>query len=326
MTIMTFRDRLPSIFVDTFKFSCDGDLFIDENWKLEGVTSQFVEDADTYHDRYFDRLDFLNLTDRCFTLAGIDYAKKLTVLDIGSGGGSSVFSTAKLLVNAEVVASDISLPLLKKVTEFVAKKDVLRARIAAVAFDLHRQVFKDSQFDMIVGMAILHHLVNPLDALKNVVTSLKVGGQIILVEPLEGGHLALLTLYDQILLVLQNLHLEEDRLAKLISALRFDYQARMGVPIIQEWTPHLDDKWIFGEAYLERLRRDLGLASIKIYPAQSQMRYLFETTFRSLLSDSGNSNLDIPPDVVRVIKDFDLGISNELKKRLCPTGIIVMTK
>ncbi len=326
MTKISLRDKLPSMFLDNFTFARDGSLYIDDRWRLEGVTSQFIEDADTYHDRYFDRLDFLNLTDRCLSCAGISHDKNVSVLDIGSGGGSSVFAIAKLLVNSEVVASDISPQLLRKLAEFVEHQDDLKARVAAVCFDLHNQVFKDSQFDIILGMAILHHLVNPLDALKNIVKSLKVGGQVVLVEPLEGGHLALLALYDQILLTLACLRTEDDRLSTLIKALRLDYQARMGVPTIQTWTPHIDDKWVFGEAYLERLCRDLGLTSIEIYPAQPKTEYLFEESFRSLLSDSGNSSLEIPNEVAQVIKDFDLGISENLKKRLCPTGIIVMTK
>ena len=326
MRKIRMRDKLPSMFVDNFKFVRDADLYIDDSWMPDGVTSQFIEDADTYHQRYFDRLDFLDLTDRCLTLAGINSDQNMTVLDIGSGGGSSVFATAKLLAKAEVIASDISPQLLRKLTTFVEKQEDFRERVAAVCFDLHKQVFKDSQFDMILGMAILHHLVDPLAALKNVVKSLKIGGQMILVEPLEAGHLALLALYDQILLILQTLRREEDHIGILIKALRLDYQARMGVPTVQAWTQHLDDKWLFGEAYLEGLCRDLCLTSIKIYPAQSSMESLYETTFRSLLSDSGNSSLEIPEEVLKAIKDFDLGISDELKKRLCPTGIIVMTK
>jgi SAM-dependent methyltransferase len=326
MKKISLRDKLPSMFVDNFSFTRFGDLYIDDGWRPEGVTSQFIDEADTYHDRYFDRLDFITLTERCLKCSGVNFENNISVLDIGSGGGSSVFAAAKLLANAEIVASDISPQLLTKITTFVEKQDDLKTRIAAVCFDLHNQVFKNSQFDIILGMAILHHLVSPLDALKNVVKSLKDEGKIILVEPLEGGHLALLTLYDQILCTLKLLKSEDSRLSSLIKALRLDYQARMGVPNIQAWTPHLDDKWVFGEAYLQDLCRELDLTSIQIYPAQPRTEFLFEESFRSLLSDSGNSNLQIPNEILQLIKDFDLGISNNLKKKLCPTGIVVMKK
>ena len=36
-----------------------GGLFVDANWRASGVTAQFIEDASTYHERYFDRLDAL---------------------------------------------------------------------------------------------------------------------------------------------------------------------------------------------------------------------------------------------------------------------------
>lgn len=325
-TNISLRDNLPKMFVEHFKFSFDQNLFIDDDWKPEGVTSQFIEDADTYHEHYFDRLDFLTLTDRCLNLAGINQDQNISVLDIGSGGGSSVLATAKLLPNAKVVASDISPQLLRKLMAFVDQHDDMRARVAAVNFDIHKRVFEDSQFDIVIGMAILHHLVNPLEALSNVVKSLKVGGKIILVEPLEGGHLALLALYDQLLSILQELNKGEDTLAALLKALRIDYQARMGVPTIQAWTPHLDDKWVFGEAYLGRLCCELGLTSVNIYPGQSNLDFIFEETFKSLLSVTGNANLELPAMVVAAIKAFDIGISADLKKRLCPTGIVVMTK
>jgi SAM-dependent methyltransferase len=320
------KEKLPSMFAAGFTYSRDRDLFVDDRWKLEGVTNQFIEDADTYHQHYFDRLNFLDLTDRCLTLSNVDFEQNLTVLDIGSGGGSSVFAAAEILKNAEIVASDISPQLLRKFTTVVEEKADLSDRLAAVCFDLHYQVFKDCQFDLIVGMAILHHLVDPLAALKNVAKSLKVGGQMILVEPLEAGHLMLYTLYDQILLILRRLNKSEGQLAALISALRLDYQARMGVPDVQGYTQFLDDKWIFGEAYLEGLGHELGLASIEVHPAQSSMESIFETSFMSLLADSGNSDIEVPEEVLETIRAFDRGIGKELKNRLSPTGIIVMTK
>jgi methylase of polypeptide subunit release factors len=52
------------------------------------------------------------------------------VLDVGSGGVSSVFALAKLLPNAEVIASDISPRLLGKLVAAAARAE-LRSRVVA---------------------------------------------------------------------------------------------------------------------------------------------------------------------------------------------------
>jgi hypothetical protein len=85
----------------------DGPIMIDKTWSPAGATEQFIGDADTYHQRYFDRLDFIDLVDTCLTLAGVDRERALRVLDIGSGGGSSVFA-ACCPAARRIYASDMS--------------------------------------------------------------------------------------------------------------------------------------------------------------------------------------------------------------------------
>ena len=55
----------------------DGPVLIDREWSPIHVTSQFIENAETYHQRYFERLDFVDLVARCLTLAGIDRGRSV---------------------------------------------------------------------------------------------------------------------------------------------------------------------------------------------------------------------------------------------------------
>ncbi|MGH8802620.1 MAG: methyltransferase domain-containing protein, partial [Casimicrobiaceae bacterium] len=128
-----------------------GGVFQHGDWAPSGVTDQFLSDAGTYHDRYFNRLDFLGLAGQCLIAAAIDCASPIRVLDIGSGGGSSVFALAKLLPNAEVVASDISPQLLHTLVAFAATQPALGSRISAYCFDLHQPFFRENTFDLIFG-------------------------------------------------------------------------------------------------------------------------------------------------------------------------------
>jgi SAM-dependent methyltransferase len=304
----------------------DGPIFADADWSPAGVTLQFTSDAKTYRERYFERLDFDHLLDRCLRVADVDRDRAMRVLDIGSGGGSSVFAACRLMPHAEIFASDISPQLLRLLAEFAESHSEWRDRIKTFRFDLHRRLFAPEVFDLVIGAAILHHLIDPWAALVNVAHSLKRGGRIILVEPLEAGSLVLSAIYGQVLGVLDGLGQVDGELARVMRTLRLDIQSRLGVPVEKPWTARLDDKWVFDEAYLIGLARDLGLARVEVHPAQLQLDNMFEGAFMSVLADIGSREVAIPREVIECVREFDRGIAAELKARLCPTGIIVFTK
>lgn len=303
-----------------------GRLLMDGQWSPSGVTGQFLEDADTYHARYFKRVDFEELVGRMLTLAGTDRAARATVLDIGSGGGSSVFAAAKLLPNAHIAGSDISPNLLGKMADFSASRPELRDRISAYCFDLHMPFFRRDSFDLVLGCAVLHHLIDPYAALKNVVSALKEGGKIVLCEPLEAGNLIDAIIYEGVLSIERERGAEDGRLSKLMLAIRRDIQARLGVPVQQPHTKFLDDKWVFDPTYLAALSAQLGCKNVEIFPVLEDLGDFFERSFRDLLAASGNSDIELSGRVLDLLREFDSGISAPLKVRLCSTGIFVFTK
>jgi SAM-dependent methyltransferase len=304
----------------------DGPVLIDRAWSPIHVASQFIEDADTYHQRYFERLDFVDLVARCLTLAGVDRDAPMRVQDIGSGGGSSVFAACRLLPRAEIFATDISPQLLRLLGNFVESRAELRGRVRTFCFDLHRRFFRAGNFDLVLGAAILHHLLDPRAALANVADSLKPGGKLILVEPLEAGSLVMAMVYARVLEVLAASGDVDGPLARLMKALRLDIQCRLGPPVPTPWTALLDDKWIFDEPYLMQLAIELGLSKVEIHPAQPDLSQVYEVAFRSVLADSGNAALTIPEPVVAAVREFDRSIAPDLKQHRCPTGIIVFTR
>jgi SAM-dependent methyltransferase len=304
----------------------DGPVLVDRMLSPAHLASQFIEDAETYHQRNFDRLDFLDLIDRCLALAGIDRQQPLMVQDIGSGGGSSVFAACRLLPRAQLFATDISPRLLGLLSKFAETRDELRGRVQPFCFDLHRRFFRAETFDLVLGAAILHHLIDPRAALAHVVESLRPGGRMIFIEPLEAGSLVLAMLYARVLEVLSDLGEDNGKLARLMRAWRLDIQCRLGPPVVTPRTALLDDKWVFDVPYLFGLARQLELAKVDVHPAQHELANVFEGAFRSMLADSGNAALPIPGPVVDAVREFDRSIAPDLKRRVCPTGIIVFTK
>ena len=321
---MATETGFPLRLRDGVRLTRRGNYYIDERWAPVGVTEQFTDDAETYHERR--RLDFQGIMDRCLTLANIDRNAALTTLDIGSGSGGSVFATAYLLPKATVVASDISTQLLDMLARGVAADPVLRNAVTVCCFDLHAPFFAEDQFDFVVGSAILHHLIDPLAALTNVAPSIKPGGKLVLIEPLEAGCKILTIIYANVIKALQQMRHEDQTLVKLMHALRADLHHRLEVPRQWAWTANLDDKWVFDEPYLMQLQSDLGFSGVDIYPVQDDVSNVFESAFRSLMIETGNTGLEVPEAVIDAFREFDRNMSEDLKRQLSPTGIIVFSK
>jgi SAM-dependent methyltransferase len=237
-----------------------------------------------------------------------------------------VFAACRLLPRAEVVASDISPQLVGMLAAFAESRDELRGRIKSYCFDLHRRFFRPESFDLVIGAAILHHLLDPRAALVNVAASLKRGGRIILVEPLESGSLLLTAMYAGVLGVLAECGEQQGGTRAADAGAEARHRSRLGPPAAKPWTAALDDKWVFDEPYLVALAADLGLAKVAVHPAQPDLNHDFEGAFMSVLADSGNAGLAIPEPVLERVREFDRAIDPALKARLCPTGVIVFTK
>lgn len=298
--------------------------FIDDRWEPVGVSDQFMENAEVYHQ--LRTIDFSGPMEQCLRLAGVDRNATLHILDIGSGSGGSVFAAAQLIPDARIVASDISPQLLNMLGSAVEKEAGLRSRVTAYCFDLHQPFFEQNQFDLVIGWAILHHLADPLAALQNVVYALKPGGSLLLNEPFEAGNMLLYAMYEKIIKYLTDAGDADGTLAKIMRAMRFDFQHRLGVPALKPWTLMLDDKWLFDEPYLQQLGSELAFDSVKTYAGVDDLGHLYEGTFRSLMHDTGNANLKVPDGVWDIIHQFDRGICVELKARLAPGGYIIFAK
>ena len=147
-----------------------------------GVTDQFLENAAEYHRRYSDVGHFRQLIDRA--LAGLgDIGDPEVILDIGSGSGNSVIPLLDRFPQAFVLATDISPQLLAILRDYLEARPQYAGRYALACMDATNNRFRAGVFDLAVGAAILHHLIEPQRVVQVCERALKPGGAAIFFEP-----------------------------------------------------------------------------------------------------------------------------------------------
>lgn len=299
---------------------------IDSAWRALGVTEQFLGNADVYHARYFKNDYWKYLVGRAINLAGVDRDADLRILDIGSGSGNTVFAAAEIMPKSTIFANDISPQLLKILVGIQDHIPELEGRIEAYCFDLHKDFFADDTFDLVIGGAILHHMLDPEAALRNVALWLRPGGKILLIEPLEiGGHI-MAAIYLRLIEQTEQELGSQHRLILFFKAMCQDYEARFGVPRVKPWSANLDDKWMFHTSYLREMAQKIGLTLELVAPTFTDSSALFTNSVRGTLDVAGLADLPTPESMWRTLQLFDEGISPVLKETFAPEGIITLAK
>jgi SAM-dependent methyltransferase len=322
--MMNHLNSPPLILKDNISTRLDGRVHVDSEWHSDGVTAQFLDNAESYHARYYNNDHWKNLVGRALDLACVDQQSTLRVLDIGSGSGNTVFAAAELMPNSVIYANDISPQLLQILVGIQDHMPHLDERIEAYCFDLHKDFFTDNSFDLVIGGAILHHMFDPEVALKNTARWLRPGGKVLLFEPLEiGGHI-MTAIYLKLIA-----ELEFDLDARLISffkALCHDYDARFGIPWVKPWTRDLDDKWLFHPSYLRKMASNIGLTLELIAPCTIKYEKIFSDSVRGTLNLGGLGDIPTSERLWELLDSFDAGISTDLKKQFTSEGIIILAK
>src|SRR5207248_9280280 len=83
------------------------------------------------------------------------------VIDIGSGSGNSVIPLADRFPDADIVATDISPQLLAILRDFLQRRTEDTRRFSLVCVDAASARYNEGVADLIVGAAILHHILDP---------------------------------------------------------------------------------------------------------------------------------------------------------------------
>ena len=289
-----------------------------------GITEQFLENAEAYHQRFNDSDYFKSLMNEALDETPLTTRAPL-ILDLGSGSGNSVWPCLDLFPEAQIVATDLSPNLLAILRDHAVTRADDTARLSAICMDVTQDYFLPDRFDFAVGAAILHHLIDPVAALSAVHHALKPGGIALFFEPFENGNAMLTLAYEDIITQAASRSMREDVLA-FLNRMVNDFRVRMAIRPEQDLLDELDDKWMFTKQWFERAAKVCGYSDLIIQPLHG-----LELPFANQTRANLHMGLGLPPEVLpewawKVIARIDNAFSQDLRADLLIEGRVVMRK
>jgi SAM-dependent methyltransferase len=187
------------------------------------------------------------------------------IIDLGAGTGTAALALARLVPDAEVVAVDVSAPMLEHLDRAAAQAG-LGDRVATVQADLDQSWPATGPADLVWAANSLHHVADPGQVLAQVFAALRPGGVLAISEMgsfprflpdeagaalEERGHAAMAGVRAE-----AGMHMDEDWGARLAQA-GFTVEARRDFDIIVA-PPLPAAAGRYAQASLQRMRHGLA--------------------------------------------------------------------
>ena len=103
------------------------------------------------------------------------------IIDLGAGTGTATLALARQLPDAEVIAVDVSEPMLEHIQRKAQALGVAD-RVGTVQADLDQPWPDFGPADLVWAAASLHHMADPADALRKAFRTLRPGGLLMVTE------------------------------------------------------------------------------------------------------------------------------------------------
>ena len=290
------------------------------------VHTLFQENAQDYAERYTDTAYFLRLLSDAFTRIELRRGNGvlLQILDIGSGAGNSIFPLLTLCPDALIIASDLSLDLLVLLKKALAETGQADS-CALLQLNAEELDFIPESFDLVVGAAMLHHMLAPEKVVAGCARILKPGGSAIFFEPFEAGNAVLCLIYRAILEDSRNALLPAE-VAQCLQSHINECQIRRGRDKTSTVFQHIEDKWLFTQRYIVDVARQYGFASVETYPLHALERPFTRQTEVHLRLAIGREPDALPPWAWELIQTYEQHFSEDLKGDLLIEGGIILKK
>ncbi len=291
-----------------------------------GITDQFLANAEAYATTYGNSAHFSSLFRQAFLATAYQPDNDTKILDIGTGSGvNTIVPCLNLFPGCRIVATDLSPNLLRILRGYVTSQN-LEDRVACVCTDAMNNYFVPGSFDVVVGAAILHHILDPLQTITAAYDALRSGGTTFFFEPFEGMALVRVAFT----LILERSRREalalDANVARFLEAMIVDIKARTGTDKSDEKFRYMDDKWLFTRHYLENVGKRAHFATTAIIPHAFHESAIFEQVISLLRVGMGKTPAALPDWAWDMIRTFDTAFSAEMKRDLLLEGTIVFRK
>lgn len=284
-----------------------------------GVTAQFLDNAAQYHAAYTNHEYFAALIGNA--LAALDSSLRVNViLDIGSGSGNSVFPLLERFPDAFIVATDISPQLL------AILRDELRARghhdrVGLVCMDASTNPYRSGVFDLAVGAAVLHHIIEPDRVIRACERALRPGGAALFFEPFETGQGLLNLAYGEILCEADRRN-ESSTAIRALRQMHEDHATRIDPG---DRIDLMDDKWMFTRAYFESLARAGDWSECRITPIHGDASPLMDQTRTNLKLSSAHGS-ELPQWAWAILERYEASFTSRGRRDMPLEAAIVMRR
>ena len=327
MTFNLNESKVPLYDLGVVDKSLEGVLSVgyDED-ELKKYMSDLYLDEETVNNQSY---DLVQMYKHVFS-RGLQYTiptKFETALEIGAGYGSATYAMAELYPDMKIVASDLSVNMLRRHKKEGISYPSSINQIVRCQINADEETFKDNSFDLVFGSAILHHVFDPLSVIRDAGRVLKKYGVAIFAEPFEAGHALMRIAYEMVLMLNRDYGLELTSSQKGYMQHTVCYWDTMikGASRTTEELHNLDDKWLFPYSFFDEASKLAGFKTIYKIPISPIFEDNNMVADKLKVHASGN-NIQLPPVAMDIASIIDNCFSTQQKQQLFPEGILVMQK
>lgn len=179
-------------------------------------------------------------------------------------------------------------------------------------------------FDLVVGIAILHHLIDPALAIRGAAAILRPGGLAIFSEPFENGNY-LLSLACRMILRDAAAQQLSPRIRQLLADRIAAVTARSGLEKTPEFLHSQDDKWLFTPGIIQKTAMASGFSRCHIMPIAQKADPLTRK-MRALILYREWPPEELPDWAWAIIAEVESGMSSLLRQEMPVEAAIILEK
>ena len=208
----------------------------------------------------------------------------VSLFEIGTGTGGFTFGMLDRLSVEHVVLSDVSQKMLQICLARLRDHGLSeRSDVHCVTYSGRNSCFADDSFDLCIGSAVLHHILDVETCLRDVYKALKPGGRALFIEPNRRYHQAAIATLTDLLTARLG---KSDAATSVTDAALLSWIAENQYNIVhrgdEDMLRHREDKHQFDQEGIAAISQRIGFSAVELRPldpgnlGMGALRFVFE--------------------------------------------------